>query len=316
MGATRPRVVCLDTVMMDVVVTVEQLPARGGDALASRRVVSAGGGFNLMSAARRQGVDALYVGQLGVGHFADRARESLAAEGVTVALGARGELDLGVCIVIVDSLGERTFVTSPGAELTMTAEELAGVTVGPGDVVYLSGYDVVYPELAPVVAPWLGTLREDVVVAFDPGPRVGDIDPDVLSGVLARTTWLLLNVAEAHELSGYHVARDAAQALRATTRCAVVVVRDGERGSVGVDANGTVVAPGFSVDVVDTNGAGDVHNAVLMGELLRGRPLEEALVRANAAAALSIGDVGPATGPTSARVDEFLERPSRGSGGD
>ncbi len=47
-----PRLFCLDTVLIDVVLKIDALPQRGGDALANEKLVTTGGGFNAMSAAR------------------------------------------------------------------------------------------------------------------------------------------------------------------------------------------------------------------------------------------------------------------------
>ena len=292
--------------MIDFALIIDSLPPRGGDALSSQRLVTAGGGFNVMSAARRQGANALYVGQLGSGRFADIARGILVNEGIQLAVAPRGDQDLGVCVVLVDGSGERTFVTSPGAELTLDDDDLAGVDLVEGDVVYVSGYNVVYPEVADVVSRWLGALPGGVVVAFDPGPRAADIATDLMSAVLGRTDWLLCNAAEARLVSGLEDVVDCAQALREHWGFERVVVRDGARGCVGVTSDGIVRVPGFEARVIDTNGAGDVHNGVVMAELLNATPFDETLLRANAAAAIAIATFGPATCPTRDRVDALM----------
>jgi sugar/nucleoside kinase (ribokinase family) len=292
--------------MIDFALIVDSLPVRGGDSLSSQRLVTAGGGFNMMSAARRQGANALYVGQLGTGRFADIARGILVNEGIQIAVAPRGDADLGVCVVLVDRSGERTFVTSPGAELTLRVEELEAVTLVTGDVVYVSGYNVVYPEVADAVSRWLGELPEDVVVAFDPGPRAVDIDATIMAGVLKRTDWLLCNAAEARLVSGLEDVGDSARTLREHWDFERVVVRDGARGCVGATSDGLWRAPGFVADVVDTNGAGDVHNGVVIAELLNATPEDEVLLRANAAAAIAIASFGPATCPTRDRVNALL----------
>ncbi len=66
------------------------------------------------------------------------------------------------------------------------------------------------------------------------------------------------------------------------------------------------VVPGFSVNVVDTNGAGDTHLGAFAAGLARGQSPVEAAHWANAAAAWSVTEVGPATGPTLQQLDEFL----------
>jgi sugar/nucleoside kinase (ribokinase family) len=305
-------VVCLDTVMIDFALIIDALPERGGDSHSSRRLVTAGGGFNLMSAARRQGVNALYVGQLGEGRFADIARGILLNEGIPMALASRGDMDLGVCVVLVDETGERTFITSPGAELTLRADELATVALVSGDVAYVSGYNVVYPEVADTVSEWLSTLPSDVVVAFDPGPRVADIAPEVMARVLERTDWFLCNTAEARLLCTGTDAADFARQLGERGGFERVVVRDGAQGCASLSEDGLLRAPGFEAHVVDTNGAGDVHNGVVIAELMMGTALDEALLRANAAASIAIASFGPATCPTRNLVDALITAKPRG----
>ncbi len=259
-----------------------------------------------MSAAQRQGARAVYVGQLGAGRFSEIARAILQSEGIEVMVTTRGDLDLGVCVVLVDATGERTFVTSPGAELSIRREDLEALTLVEGDVIYVSGYNVVYPQVATIVSEWLRTVPVEVVVAFDPGPRGADIDPGVLTTVMTRADWLLCNAAEAEVLSARADPVEAARDLQRRWGFARVVVRDGARGCVGATAQEVMRAPGFATDVVDTNGAGDVHNGVVIGELLNGAAPDEALLRANAAAAIAIASFGPATCPRRQEVDVML----------
>lgn len=115
----------------------------------------------------------------------------------------------------------------------------------------------------------------------------------------------------------------------------VVIVRDGAvgcwvAGAAGVDAArvagatragaragaaaGTaagspasaVLVPGFAVTARDTNGAGDAHDGVLAAALSRGDDLLSAARRANAAAAIAVTRLGPATAPTAVEIDDFL----------
>jgi sulfofructose kinase len=70
-------------------------------------------------------------------------------------------------------------------------------------------------------------------------------------------------------------------------RAALTVVTRGERGCVAYTESETLDVPGFPVDVVSTLGAGDVFHGALLACLSRGLALPDALVRANACAALS-----------------------------
>jgi sugar/nucleoside kinase (ribokinase family) len=303
---TSARFFCLDTVMIDIVMKVVALPQRGGDAVSSKYLVTPGGGFNSMSAVHRHGITAVYVGRLGRGPFSQLALTELSNEDIGNPVAANDECDIGFCLVLVDEQGERTFVTAPGAEGTLRALDLTALDVRSGDYVFLSGYNFVYPQLGAVIAPWLADLASDVVVALDPGPRVMDIDPNMLTTVLGRVDWLLCNAEEAVQLTGGSTLGGAASALLERTGRRGVVVRDGASGCVVVARGDELLeVEGFSVEVVDTNGAGDIHDGVFLSEIARGTNLKEAARRANAAAAMSIGEFGPANCPARDEVTRW-----------
>jgi sugar/nucleoside kinase (ribokinase family) len=60
------------------------------------------------------------------------------------------------------------------------------------------------------------------------------------------------------------------------------------------------------VAAIDTTGAGDTHTGVLIASLADGADLLSAALRANAAAALSVTQHGPATAPHRRELDDFL----------
>ena len=88
-----------------------------------------------------------------------------------------------------------------------------------------------------------------------------------------------------------------------------VVATQGSAGSAGFSPEtGLVTAPGFKVDVTSTLGAGDVFHGALVAQLIQGHPLQEAMRRANAVAALSCrGLDGQSKIPTTTELDAYLE---------
>ena len=295
------RLVLVGSVIVDVVLYVDALPERGGDVVATRSMTTAGGGFNVVSAASRQGLRSAYAGLIGTGPFGAQVRDSLAAESVELLLPEPAEGDTGFCIALVEASGERTFATTVGAEAGLTAERLGSLPIRADDAVYLSGYDLVYPHAA-AIARWVGALPAAMTLVLDPGPLVAEIPAEVLDAVLARVSWLSLNAREASLLTGAADPSAAARALfaRAPT-LAGVVVRDGPRGcSVYPSAadGEQVDAPAVeAADVVDTNGAGDVHVGAFVAGLARGEDPVSAARAANAAAAVAVTRLGPATAP-------------------
>lgn len=302
-----PRLFCLDTVLVDVVLQVAALPAHAGDALAHGQMVTTGGGFNAMSAAARHGMRVLYAGRLGSGPFAALATADLERELIGMPLARNDDVDSGICVVLLEPDGERSFVTSPGAEATLRRADLELLDVNDGDVVLVSGYNVMYPGYDEVVLEWLADLAPSVVVVFDPATRMVDIPKANLDAVMNRATWLLANATEGSMLSERGDALQSATVLASRNDRLNVLIRNGAKGCV-VALNHSVAmnVAGFATTVVDTNGAGDVHNGVFIAELASGHDALAAARWANAAAAMSISRYGPASCPPRAEVAAWI----------
>ena len=99
------RLVSLGNVIIDIVAEVESLPERGSDVLATGAALEVGGGFNLMAAAARHGLEVAYAGAIGNGLFGDLARRALTAEGIELLLPEAGDdqPDTGFTVVLVDA---------------------------------------------------------------------------------------------------------------------------------------------------------------------------------------------------------------------
>ena len=313
------RLLHLGNVVVDIVLDVPALPELGGDVLATGTSMTPGGGFNVLVAAARQGLRVAYAGCHGSGPFAGLARAALDRAHIAVLQPPKPGTDTGFVVCIVDAAGERTFITSPGAEATMTAADLAGVKAGPGDAVYLSGYGLVQRSNQAALLDWLGRLDAGNTLFVDPGPLVHLIPADVVGQVMARACWWCCNASEAERLTGSRDPAAAASTLAARALARRpdrpgglagqpgVLVRTGPGGCLlchpGTDP---VHVPGFDVAVLDTNGAGDAHAGAFIAALADGADEIDAARTANAAAALSVTRRGPATAPTAAELTAFL----------
>jgi sugar/nucleoside kinase (ribokinase family) len=288
------------SVVVDVLMYVDRLPDRGGDALARRMLTSAGGGFNLLVAARRLGMDAAYGGRTGTGPFGDQARRALDDAGIPTLLPSGQEGDTGVVVGLVEPDGERTFATSPGVEALLEPDDLRVVTLRPADAVYVSGYDLVYPVSGRSLEQWLPRLPDDLLLVIDPGPLAAEIPAARMEAVLRRTDLLSVNAVEAAALSGQDGPAVAAASLRDRLPAGgLVVVRTGAAGCWLAADGDPVQIPGRPARaVVDTTGAGDTHVAALLASLSHGDSPSRAARVANAAASLSVERAGPATAPT------------------
>ena len=288
------RLVSLGTVVVDVVTLVTALPEPGGDVFASRGDLQAGGGFLAMAAARRSGLATVHAGTTGTGPFGDLARAALATAGITTVLSPLPGVDTGLCLVLVEPSGERTFVTVPGAEGLVEPGALARLPLRHTDAVLVSGYGLLHPVTRLAVLGALARLPSGATLVVDPGPLGHELAPADLDVLFARADWWTCNAREARLLTGEvdpgagaaALAERLARARASTDAPAHAVVRIGAGGCiVAVDGRPPFRVSAVPASVVSTNGAGDAHTGALIAALAGGRPAIPALRQANGLAA-------------------------------
>lgn len=335
------RVIHTGQVVIDLILRIEALPEPGGDVFADEAGMGLGGGYNVLVAARRLGVETLFAGTLGRGPFSQTADAGLAAIGA-VHVGARVDGDLGYCVAVTDARAERTFVSAAGAETRDPLDAFDRLEVGVEDVVYVSGYSLAHAAntaaLERLVRRLVGAAGRTGdggggrsgggnggrssggarggggaaggrpgAVLFDVSPMVGTASMESLEMVGALDPIWSLNEREAGILAA-RLGLDAPDGDRAATaealahRLGPVLVRAGASGSWFVSDDGLIRTPSVPVKPVDTNGAGDAHSGVLAAALARGVALPVALHWANVAGALSTTRRGPATCPTEKEI--------------
>jgi sugar/nucleoside kinase (ribokinase family) len=303
------RLVHAGSAVVDYVYRIDALPQPGTEKVAASYDRVAGGGFNMMVAASRTGMQVVFAGQHGTGPSGDFLRAAFAVENIETLSPPSPLLDSGNCVVLVSTDAERTFVSWPGAEGMLSENELAGIALKPGDWIFTSGYTLSYPGSRHALAAWIDKLPAKNPFVFDPTPVVSKIPKDILRRVLARTTWLSCNAAEASVIAGTtDVATNATLLMRRDCPLAAgVVIRSGATGAYVMlrDGRSETIA-GFKVAAVDTNGAGDTHIGAFVSALARGQQPFEAARYANAAAAISVTRHGGSSAPHDTEIHEFL----------
>lgn len=312
----RGRVIHTGQALVDLVMRVPALPEPGGDVFAVAHHFLAGGAFNAMAAAARDGAEVVYPGGHGTGPFGQIVREALSAEGISILAPADPACDSGYSVALVDDSAERTFVSTRGAETHLDPRMLEYVAPRPGEVVCVSGYSMVHARTRAALLGWLPRLEAGVTVIVDPGPMIGNIDDEALESLWARADVWTTNLREARILAkrwgsaapledGSH--DRLAKCLGRQARCGLVL-RTGAQGSLLATPDGHVrTFPAPRVEAVDTNGAGDAHTGVLAACIAAGQDLNVSLVRAGAAAAIAVTRVGPATAPLAEETDALLD---------
>ena len=196
-SAPAGRVVLMGQILVDLAVRGEALPAPGGDVWASDEGMHVGGGFNALVAARRMGAQAVSLSPIGQGPYSLLIQQALQRAEITDAGPHIDGIDNGFCIAFTDQSGERTFISTRGAETRAPANAWADftATMRPGDVLYIDGYLMDHPANRQAAQVALEALPEGVQVILDVSPVIG-----IPQGLPARDVIVSMNHREAQQI--------------------------------------------------------------------------------------------------------------------
>jgi len=165
---------------------------------------------------------------------------------------------------------ERTFATHLGAALDLSPDNVDESLISSSSLLHLEGYLFEAENLRQVcfkamnAAKKAGTLIS--IDLADPGliERAGAVLEDAVDNF---ADIVFVNENEALKFTGF----SEEEALhRLAERCSFAVVKLGARGSLIKTAGNTVKIPSYKVDVVNTNGAGDMYAAGILYGLAKG----------------------------------------------
>jgi ribokinase len=150
-----------------------------------------------------------------------------------------------------------------------------------------------------------------VKVILNPAPGQ-TLDKNILQYISVLTP----NESEAEILTGIRVANTENAVSAANTLMEkgvqTVIITMGSKGAFVASDSFTGLVEGFKVKAIDTTAAGDVFNGALAVALAEDRPLNDAVLFANAAAALSVTKLGAQlSAPTRKDIDKFLSQNRR-----
>jgi len=249
------RVVLMGQILVDLAVRGEALPAPGGDVWASDEGMHVGGGFNALVAARRMGAQAVSLSPIGHGPYSLLIQQALQRAEITDAGPHIDGIDNGFCIAFTDKSGERTFISTRGAETRAPASAWAdfAATMRPGDVLYIDGYLMDHPANRQAAQAALEALPEGVQVILDVSPVIG-----IPQGLPARDVIVSMNHREAQQI----INQSAERALeQGQGRCQ-------KQGQDGEQSQGRCQKQGQSQEQEQSQWCGQAREAGLVASLL------------------------------------------------
>ncbi len=295
---TRAKITVIGSINMDLVTQSPRFPQAGETLLGTGFNQFMGGkGANQAVAAARLGAEVSLIGAVGDDSFgcellAGLQREFVNTDAVKTICGQ----PTGIANITVAENDNNIIVVS-GANFALTPADIEAQEsrIAAADVI-LSQLEI--PMECVLAAARLAKKHHKPFI-LNPAPAQL-LPPELLSLIAVLTP-------NAHELAislGLPADISAPDLIRQSS-CRVVMTR-GDEGALYNDAAGSLHhQPGFSVQPVDTTGAGDTFNAALAVFWQQGTA--EAVRHANAAAALSITVLGAQSGmPTAAALQNFL----------
>jgi sugar/nucleoside kinase (ribokinase family) len=209
-------------------------------------------------------------------------------------LAADADLPSGVLISIVDTDGERSFLTDRGANLNLRVDDLPTSLLDGISVLAVSGYSFFADTpRAAVTALFKEAQARKIATMVDPA-SVGflrEVGAQTFLRWTQGTGTIFANVDEALELTGSSDPNLQMQTLgRFYDR--VVLKRGAAGAALGGRKGVALVLPAPTSDVVDSTGAGDAFAAAFIAAELRGESADACLRAGIDAGARAVAIIG------------------------
>jgi sulfofructose kinase len=291
-------VLCIGISVLDYVFQVDDMPVRA-EKYRSKAMKTVGGGIaaNAAVAVARQGGTAHLITRLGDDALGRTILDELAQEGVNCSLSLRATgLKSPLSCILVDKHGERMIISysdpAMPEETSWLPDRLpAGVNCVLGDTRWQAGSSHIF-----------ALARQAGIPAVLDGDRKPADET-----LLDQCSHAALSAQACLEITGERDARAGLEVLR-RKHAGWLAITDGGRGVYWTHGSTINHTPAFSVNVIDTLGAGDTwHGAFALG-LAEGMVEEKAVRYASAVSAIKCTRFGGRGGiPERAEVDQFLK---------
>lgn len=297
------KALCFGSLNIDYTYKLDHFVQKGETISSKELIVCSGGkGLNQSIALSKAGAFTYHAGAIGEdGRFLLEQMEEAGVNTDYVAI--LPDVRSGNAIIQNDKSGDNCIILYGGANQAITKEQVQTVLKNfeKGDFIVLQNE---INELDYIVE-YANELGMKIVL--NPSP----MNEKIISLPLDCVNYFMVNEIEAlqilekegsKEMEGLTIAEE----LRERFPNASVVLTMGEKGSIYMDANETVVQPAFRVQAVDTTAAGDTFTGFFIGGLMRGLEPKEAMLEATKASAIAVTRQGAAPSiPTLEEVEAF-----------
>ena len=293
------RIICIGHAALDRIYRIEAFPQAPSKVRAIEHIESGGGmAANAAAAIARLGGKAELWSRVGDDDAGVKIRAGLKSAGVDVrSVQSFEDGRSSTSAIIVDDAGERLIVGArdinmPSSTSWLPLERISGTAAVLADVRWLEALRIAFYRARKEGIP--------TILDADLGAR------EALTEVLTLTDYAIFSASALDDFAPETDTDTRLQrVLELGPRHAGVTL--GAGGYRWADASGVGSHPGFTVDAVDTTGAGDAFHGAFTLALVEGQPVEACARFACAVAAMKCTRLGSRAGlPTRAQVESFL----------
>ncbi|NLC47720.1 MAG: carbohydrate kinase family protein [Firmicutes bacterium] len=271
--------------VFDTVLTIDSFPQEDTKLQAAESLVQGGGPCaTALVTASRLGIAAEFIGIVGDDYcgryiLADFKRFGVGTAHIIVKEGCRSFHSV---VLLNLFTGSRTCIWHKGTVPSISSDGIPLSAIRKAKVLHLDGH-----QLEGALSAARCAKEAGVKVCLD----AGSICPGI-EKLLPLVDFLIPSEEFALKFTNMQDAEQAAASLYAEYKPEVVVVTQGSRGGLIYNGSKLHRYPAFEVNVIDSNGAGDVFHGAFIAGYLKGMSHEEAAEFASAVSAIKCMSLG------------------------
>jgi sugar/nucleoside kinase (ribokinase family) len=286
-------VLVVGDVITDIIAIPEGPIVRGSDRRAKIRSRPGGSAANLAVWLASLNVLVAFAARVGAADV-EIWSKYFSQRGIMPHLAGDPDLPSGVLIAIVDTDGERSFLTDRGANLNLNSVDLPVAILDGVSMLAVSGYSYFAPQPRAAVMALMKVARERKISTVVDPASVGflrEVGAETFLRWTQGTGTIFANLDEALELTGSSDPNLQMQTLgRFFDR--VVLKRGAAGAALGGRKGVTLTLPAPPTDVVDSTGAGDAFAAAFIAAELAGDAPEACLKAGITAGTKAVATIG------------------------
>jgi len=302
---TKSRVLGIGGATWDELLYIPELPQWNRNYSVNRRESYAGGMVaTALAAVETLGIETLFAGVFGEDSAGEQLHKALSEKNMGLELFRRLPGSSSQSVILVDSTeGHRSILNSRGVQSRLKLDHSDEILnqAQRADLIHLDGHFL--DSLMDI----LPQLREPApIITLDPSSLL--LSREKTSLLISYCDYLIPSWSWAERYTGSSKLELLFQKLLPMAKKGLIITC-GAGGCYYAtrDKPEILHLPAFSIDPVDTTGAGDAFHGGFISALLQGASLSEALIRASAVAALNCRGRGAQEAlPDSEEVEAFL----------